>query len=158
MSLALSLLFSAALPLAILTGAPLPHAPAAPYVEGADARADIHSALEEAAPRHQSVIVIFGANWCPDCKLLDRALKAGPSARLVARDFRIVKVDVGTFDRNTDIAGAYGVPIKNGIPAMVVLSPKGEVRYATRLGELSEAREIGEEGIYQLLRAALKVR
>ena len=158
MSVVAAFVLSCALPLAILAGAPLPHGPSAPYVEGADARADIRLALDEAARRHQSVIVIFGANWCPDCKLLDSALKAGPSARLVARDFRIVKVDVGAFDRNTEIAAGYGVPIKNGIPAMVVLSPRGEVRYATRLGELSEAREIGEDGIYQLLRSALKSR
>ena len=156
MSLAAAFVLSAALPAAILAGAPLPHPPARPYAEGADARADIRQALDEAAARRQSVIVVFGANWCGDSRLLDQALRAGPSARLIARNFRVVKVDVGTFDRNSDVAAAYGVPLRNGIPAVVILSPQGDVRYATRQGELAEAREIGEEGIYKLLRGALK--
>lgn len=54
-----------------------------------------------------------------------------------------MKVDVGRFDRNTDIAASYGVPLKNGIPAVVVISPQGEPIYATRAGELADARSMG---------------
>jgi protein disulfide-isomerase len=122
------------------------------YNEAADARKDITQALSQAAQSGKSVIVVFGANWCADCKVLDLAMKGGASAPLVAREFQVVKVDVGRFDRNVAIAESYGVPLKNGIPAVVILSPANKVLYVTRAGELADARTMGESGIYDFLR------
>jgi thioredoxin 1 len=122
------------------------------YNEAADARAEIRQTLAQAAAAGVPVLVIFGANWCGDCRILDIAIKQGPSAPLVAREFKVVKVNVGRFDRNVDIAESYGVPLKNGIPAVVVLSPKNEVLYVTRDGELADARNMGENGIYEFFR------
>ena len=124
----------------------------APYNESADAKAEIRRALSQAAEARTPVLVVFGANWCGDCKMLDRAMKEGSSAPLIAREFRVVKVDVGKFDRNLDVAEAYGVPLKKGIPALVALSPMNEVLYATRGGELADARKMGEDGIYEFFR------
>ena len=121
------------------------------YDEKADARQEIRQALSSASSAHVPVLVVFGANWCADCKILDMAMKSGTSSALVAREFKVVKVDVGRFDRNVDVAAAYGVPLKNGIPAIVVLSPTNDVLYATRTGELADAREMGERGIYEFL-------
>src|SRR5215469_3909050 len=121
-----------------------------PYNETADAKADIKQAL--ATGENKPVIVIFGANWCPDCRVLDGALKHGASATLLARDFIIVKVDVGHFDKNTDVAASYGVPLKKGIPTVAIISPKNEVLYVTKEGELSNARKMGDDGIYQFFK------
>jgi thioredoxin 1 len=43
------------------------------YDERADARAEIKEALEKATAEHKRVIVVFGANWCFDCHVLDKA-------------------------------------------------------------------------------------
>ena len=123
-----------------------------PYNEAADARQDIRQALSQAAQSGKSVIVVFGANWCGDCKVLDLAMKEGASAPLVAREFQVVKVDVGRFDRNVAVAESYGVPLKNGIPAVVILSAANKILYVTRAGELADARSMGENGIYDFLR------
>lgn len=120
-----------------------------PYNEAADARADVRRALEEARKARVPVLVVFGANWCGDCRMLDTAMKTGKSAALVAKEFRVVKVDVGRFNRNVDVAESYGVPLKKGIPAAVVLSPEGRVLHATRGGELADARKMGEDGVYE---------
>lgn len=119
-----------------------------PYDEAADARAEIRAAQAAAAQARVPVLVVFGANWCGDCKVLDMAFKDGASAPLIARHFKVVKVDVGRFDRNVDIAEAYGVPLKSGIPAIAVLSDQGRAVYATRAGELADARKMGDQGIH----------
>jgi protein disulfide-isomerase len=64
------------------------------YNEIADAKAEIKLALAQAATSGVPVLVIFGTNWCGDCKILDMAIKKGASAPLVAKKFRVVKVNV----------------------------------------------------------------
>jgi len=118
------------------------------YDEAADAKAQIHAALGEAQRANLPVLVVFGANWCGDCKVLDMAFSSGASAALIARNYEVVHVNVGRFDRNVELAESYGVPLKKGIPAVVVLSPQGKVVYATRAGELAEAQSMGDDGIY----------
>ena len=87
-----------------------------------------------------------------ETRVLDAAFNAGASAGLIREHFRVLKVDVGRFDRNVDIAESYGVPLKNGIPAVAVLSRQGKVLYATRSGELADAQKMGDDGIYEFFR------
>ena len=120
-----------------------------PYDESTDAKAEIQAALVEAGRAKVPVLVVFGANWCGDCKVLDLAFKEGSAAPLIAKNFKVVKVNVGRFDQNVDIAESYGLPLKKGIPAVVVLSGKNKVVYSTRAGELADARAMGDKGIYE---------
>jgi len=138
-----------AIALILAAAACLATAAAPMYDEAADAKAEIRAALADAQRANVPVLIVFGANWCGDCKVLDMAFKSGASAPLIARNYRVVKVNVGRFDRNVDIAQAYGVPLKKGIPAVVVLSQQGQVIYATRAGELADAQEMGDRGIYE---------
>jgi thioredoxin 1 len=119
-----------------------------PYDESANAKAEIQQALAAAKAHQGKVLVIFGANWCEDCRALDHALKSDRNSKLIAEEFDVVKVDVGRFNRNLDVAAAYGDPIKKGIPAAVVLSADNHVLYATRAGELADARRMNETGVY----------
>jgi len=123
-----------------------------PYSETADAKLEIGQTLTQAAKTNTPVIVVFGANWCGDCKMLDSAMKNGASASLLSSDFKVVKVNVGHFDKNLDVAKSYGVPLSNGIPAVVIISPKNEVLYVTREGELANARKMGDKGVYEFFK------
>ena len=123
-----------------------------PYDESANAKDAVQSALTAAQQSRQPVLVILGANWCEDCRALAAALESGESAVLVAREFKVVKVDVGNFDRNLDLVARYGNPIAKGIPAAVVLSPSGQVLYATKAGELADARRMSASGVYEFFK------
>jgi protein disulfide-isomerase len=118
------------------------------YDETADARADIASAIKIGQTADLPVLVVFGADWCGDCRKLDAALRSGRTATLVNSSFKTVKVNVGKFDKNTDLAQQYGVPLRKGIPTIAILSTKGDVLYATKAGELANARSMGDEGLF----------
>jgi protein disulfide-isomerase len=83
-------------------------------------------------------------------------MQRGKSADLIAKEFEVVKVDVGNFDRNLDLAARFGNPIAKGIPAAVVLSPAGQVMYATKAGELADARRMSDSGVYDFFKRAAK--
>jgi thiol-disulfide isomerase/thioredoxin len=138
--------------LALALAAGLAGAADRPYDPAADAKAEIHAALVEASAAHEPVLLIFGANWCEDCRALDKSLKTGRNAELIASQFKVVKVDVGNFDHNLDVANAYGNPIKKGIPAAVIVSPDNRVLYATKGGELADARRMSDDGVYQFFK------
>jgi thioredoxin 1 len=123
-----------------------------PYDEKADAKIQIKQTLTEAAKTKTPVIIVFGANWCPDCRVLDIAMKTGSSAPLFAKDFKIVKVDIGQWDKNFDVAKTYGVPLDKGIPAVAIISSSSEVLYVTKEGELANAQKMGDKGIYEFLK------
>ncbi len=130
-----------------------------PYDASANANAEIAAAFAKAKQDHKPLLIFFGANWCPDCRALAKSLGSGKNAALIARHFNVVKVDVGNFDRNVDIAQRYGDPIKKGIPAAVIVAPDGKLLYATAAGELANARTMSNAGVYQFFAdrlAALK--
>ena len=123
-------------------------AAANPYDENADARAAIEHALTQAADDKKLVLLVFGANWCGDCKILDAAMSHGAASHMVSHDFKVVKINVGKFDKNVGIATKYGVPLKKGIPAIAILSGADAVTFATKAGELADARKLGDADIY----------
>jgi len=152
--LPLALALSAGLANAAEAPAAAPAASAArPYDEAADAKAQIAVALRDAAAAKEPVLLIFGANWCPDCRALDAALKTGRNAELMKK-FKVVKVDVGRFDHNVDVSTAYGNATKKGIPSAVIVSPDNKILFMTKAGELADARSMSEDGIYRFFTQA----
>ena len=136
--------------LAIAGTVPAAEAPASlPYDETADARADVAHALTLAKRDGKSVLMVFGANWCKDCRVLDQELRQGRLARLMDRRYVVVKVDVGDFDRNLDLARAYDNPVRKGIPSVAVVSADNKPMFSTQAGELASARGMGEAAIYR---------
>ncbi len=68
-------------------------------------------------------------------------------ATLIAKNFVIVKVDVGRYDKNLELAEKYNIPAHHGIPALAVLSPHGKLLYATDQGQFADARHMSYESI-----------
>jgi len=122
-----------------------------PYDEQADAAGDVQHAISAAQSDHKLVLLVFGANWCPDCRALDKAMQ-GSSRHLIDSHFEVVKIDVRNFDKNLYLARRYGNPIAKGIPALVVLGASNQVLYATQDGELANAGQMSEQSIYDFLK------
>lgn len=122
-----------------------------PYDIKADAPAEVKVALERGAADHRPTLLVFGANWCGDCRALDKALHDPDTSALVAHDFNVVKIDVGNFDRNMPLSMQFGNPIAGGIPAVVLLAPDRSVVYSSKAGELANARTMSASGIRDFL-------
>lgn len=122
-------------------------AAAAVYDERADARQEIAAAIQEASRAGKRIVLVFGANWCKDCRALDAQMHKGELASLLEKAFVVVKINVGRMDKNVDIAKKYGVPVENGIPAVAVLDARGKLLYAQDLGQFASARHMSYESI-----------
>ena len=134
------------LPLVLLAGVTIA-ADQPPYDEKADAHQQITAAIADASKSHRNVILVFGANWCPDCRALDAQMHKEELAALIATNYEVVKVDIGRHSKNQDIAEKYHVPLKHGIPALAVLDPDGKLLYAMEEGQFADARNMSYESI-----------
>mgnify|MGYP003736597259 CR=1 FL=1 len=119
----------------------------APYDESADAQAQVKQALARAKAENKQAMIVFGANWCGDCKMLDGEFKKSALKSVLDASYVIVKVDVGRFNKNLDVVKPYGEVIKKGIPSIVVATADNQLVYATNGGELADARKMGESGV-----------
>jgi thioredoxin 1 len=115
------------------------------YNEKADARAEIKEALKKAEAGHKRVIVVFGANWCYDCHVLDKAFHRPDLAPILTANYEVVHVDIGKGEKNQDLMAKYEVPMKRGIPGVAVLDPNGKLVYSQKNGEFENARALAPE-------------
>ncbi|MCW7474043.1 thiol-disulfide isomerase [Leptospira levettii] len=109
------------------------------------------SSLAKAKSENRKLIIVFGADWCPDCRALDGIFADPETKTLLDSEFVVMKVDVGRFDKNLSLNEQLGNPIQNGIPSLVVVSPKGEFITSTKGGEFSNASKMTKEQVLAYL-------
>ena len=121
------------------------------YPANADAKVEIKEAEEHAAKEHRRVLLVFGANWCYDCHVLDLAFQRPDFASAVA-GYEIVHVDIGEDGKkNADLAQRYHVPLERGIPALAVLDSDGKLLVSQKNGEFEKARALTPEVLLEFL-------
>lgn len=121
------------------------------YPTNVDAHAEIHEAMERATKLHKRVLVVFGANWCFDCHVLDAAFHRPDLAPIVTRNYEVVHVDIGRGEKNQDLMEQYQVPMKKGIPGVAVLASDGKLLFSQKNGEFEKARALGPEDLLAFL-------
>lgn len=148
-------------PAATPTGPPAPKTSASPsttrpdgqvYDATRDAEADVDAALALARADGKRVLIDFGANWCPDCLVLDRQYRSPQVAPILRQRYHVVTVDIGRGERNRDLSRRYGDVIANGIPALVILDARGKVVTTTKDGSFADARSLTPAEVSGFLR------
>jgi ketosteroid isomerase-like protein len=122
------------------------------YPAGADAHAEIKEAEERAATEHKRVLLVFGANWCFDCHVLDLAFQRPDLAPVVASSYEVVHVDLGLDEKkNADLVAQFAVPLDKGISALAVAESNGELVVSQKNGEFEDARSLTPEALLEFL-------
>jgi len=122
------------------------------YPADADAHAEIKEAEERAAREHKRVLLVFGANWCFDCHVLDLAFQRQDLAPVLAANYELVHVDLGPDEhKNPDLVQQYEIPLDKGIPALAVAESDGKLVVSQKNGEFEDARGLTPEVLLQFL-------
>ncbi len=129
-----------------LQTAPDPH----PYDTTADAHAQIDRQFEAAKRSGRDVLIDFGANWCPDCRMLNGVLQMPEVKPWASSHFETVMVNVDRFNVNMDIPARYGVKIKQ-IPTVLILTPGGKLLNADATLTLGDARHMSPQAQVDLI-------
>jgi thioredoxin 1 len=121
------------------------------YPASVDARAEIKEAEAKATREHKRVLLVFGANWCYDCHVLDLAFHRPEFTPVMAR-YEVVHVDIGPDGKkNADLAKQFQVPLDKGVPALAVLESDGKLVVSQKNGEFENARASTPEALLEFL-------
>jgi thioredoxin 1 len=122
------------------------------YPADADAHAEIKEAGERAASSHKRLLLVFGANWCFDCHVLDLAFQRPDLAPVLAANYEVVHVDLGPEEeKNADLVQQYQIPLNKGIPALAVADSDGKLVVSQKNGEFEDARSLTPEVLLDFL-------
>lgn len=122
------------------------------YPADADAHAEIKVAKEKAANAHKRLLLVFGANWCFDCHVLDLAFQRPDIAPILVANYEVVHVDLGPEEeKNADLVKKYEIPLNKGIPALAVADSDGKLVASQKNGEFEDARSLAPEFLVAFL-------
>ncbi len=139
--------------LALISSLFAAQAAAAPDIYPAPEQAptDVTSALRKASATHRMVILDFGGNWCPDCRVLDSYFHDATNKPLLEAGYVLVHVNIGRMNQNLDLAARYEVPLKKGAPALAVLDAHGKLLYSQKTGEFEAMRKMESSAVTEFL-------
>jgi Thioredoxin-like len=122
------------------------------YPADADAHAEIKAAEEKAAAAHKRLLLVFGANWCFDCHVLDLAFQRPEIAPVLAASYEVVHIDLGPDEhKNADLVSQYAVPLNKGVPALAVANSDGKLVVSQKNGEFEDARGLTPDVLLEFL-------
>jgi thioredoxin 1 len=121
------------------------------YPDSDEAHKDLDAALAAAQVDHKRVVVIFGANWCYDCHVLDTAMHSEPLASIVGDNYHVVHINIDDGKANSDLADRFQIPIDKGVPSLAVIDGSGLLITSQKQGEFESAEKIGIDDVRAFL-------
>ncbi len=112
------------------------------YPEPSEGPRDLEAAMAAAHADHKRVLVVFGANWCYDCHVLDAAFRSKTILPLVTANYHVVHINVGDGSENNDLARRCEVQ-PDRLPSLAVLDGDGRLVTSQKNGEFDNAVKIG---------------
>ena len=121
------------------------------YPPNADAKQEVADALQRAKAEHKRLLLVFGADWCYDCHVLDARFHQSEIQPILDKNFIVVHIDIGRGEKNQDLCRKYNIPVDKGVPSVAVVTANDRLLYSTQHGEISPTRRLLASDIINFL-------
>ena len=109
---------------------------------------DLRNFIDSTIDNNKQPVVIFGANWCPDCRILSAVLDLQTVNKYMEDNFEILYIDLGRYDINMSLMEFFDIMPQQGVPRVVILSKEKEVLNMKDTGEWTTARSRTKQEIF----------
>jgi thiol-disulfide isomerase/thioredoxin len=75
---------------------------------------DLKKFINLSVEQNKQTIIIFGANWCPDARLLEAVMQLKLIKKYLDRHSNILHIDVGDYEINTGLFKVFDKNIRDG--------------------------------------------
>ena len=104
--------------------------------------------ITNAVQERKQPIVIFGANWCPDARLLEAVLQLPSVQNFLNPKCNILNVDVGDYEINIELFKYFDPEIETGIPRVFILDINGKPLNIDSNDKMRTARQQSPQEIF----------
>ena len=108
----------------------------------------INNFLDETLQQSKQPILIFGGNWCPDCRILDGTLQLPTIKKFINKNYNIMHIDVGRYDKNMELISYFGIPKEKGVPRVLVFDKNKIVINKKSTKEWTTARDRRKQEVF----------
>ena len=119
-----------------------------PYDGAIYSEIDVKKFMEATTSKSKQPIIIFGGNWCPDCRILDGSLQVPSIKKCMSEHFEIMHIDVGRYDKNMELMDYFGVAREKGVPRVIVFDKEMNILNSSSTKEWTTARERSLQDIF----------
>ena len=109
---------------------------------------DLRNFIDSTIDNNKQPVIIFGANWCPDCRILSAVLDLQTVNKYMEDNFEILYIDLGRYDINMSLMEFFDIMPQQGIPRVVILNKEKEVLNMKDTGEWTTARSRTKQEIF----------
>ena len=104
--------------------------------------------IKKTIDQNKQPIVIFGANWCPDARLLEGVMRLPTVNSFLESNANIINIDVGDYEINTDLFKMFDGNIQDGIPRVFIMNKMGQNINLHVNETMRKARELSIQDIF----------
>ena len=127
-----------------------------PYNGEIYSESDIERFLDNSINKLKQPIIIFGGNWCPDCRILEGTLQLPTIKKYMIEHYEIMHVDVGRYDKNMNLISYFKIPKEEGVPRVLVFDNKKNILNMESTKEWTTARDRKQQEIFNYFQALVQ--
>ena len=117
---------------------------------------DLNDFINETIKSDKQPILIFGANWCPDCRIFSGTINIPKVNTYIKRHFKILYIDVKRYEINMRLMEEYGIPSAEGIPRVLVFDKDKNLLNNSNTTEWRTARDRSSQEIFNFFQDMTK--
>ena len=109
---------------------------------------DLNKFISTTIHKGKQPILIFGANWCPDCRIFSGTMAIPKIQSYIEHNFEILYIDVKRYEINMNLMEEYGIQPAEGIPRILVFDKNKNLINSENTTEWRTARDRTAQEIF----------
>ena len=116
----------------------------------------VNKFLSQSIAENKQPIIIFGANWCPDCRIFSGTIDIPKINEFIETYFNILYIDVKRYEINMNLIEYFDIPSEEGIPRVLVFDFNKNVINKSSTTEWRTARDRSSQDIFNFFQEMKK--
>ena len=117
---------------------------------------EVNDFIEDAVNNLKQPVIIFGGNWCPDCRILSGTLKTPSIEKFMNNHYRVLHIDVGRYDKNMNLISYFGVAKEEGVPRVLVFDKDKNLLNSSSTKEWTTVRDRKMQDVFDYFQELVK--
>ncbi len=109
---------------------------------------DLNEFISNTITKDKQPIIIFGANWCPDCRIFSATMDIPKIKSYIDKNFEVLYVDVKRYEINMSLMKEFGIEPAEGIPRLLIFDKNRKLINSSNTAEWRTARDRTSQEIF----------